>query len=141
MSVHCVFTAACVGSHKTLCYVNRELRKRENRKSFLSFSSKTAQKNTHPVYLSGDIEGSSSCNVLYLLISFVYHPITKGKNTCYLLRLCLNFSSSATNDSHSEQEHAVHPLNKTPNQPIWHMKSSGMLRSRSKSSFPEGRSC
>lgn len=47
MSVHCVFTAACLGSHKTLCYVNKELRKRENRESFLSFSSKTAQKNTN----------------------------------------------------------------------------------------------
>lgn len=62
--------------------------------------------------LSSEIEGSS-CNLLYLLISCVFHLITKCKNTRHLLRLCLNFSSSVTNDSHSEQEHAVHPLSES----------------------------
>lgn len=63
--------------------------------------------------LSSEIERSSSCNLLYLQISCVFHPITKCKNTRHLLRLCLNFSSSVTNDSHSEREHAVHPLSES----------------------------
>lgn len=75
---------------------------------------------------------SSLCNFLYNLTSCYYDPITKGKNIWFLLRLCLNVCSSVTSDSHGGREHAVPPLNQT--QQIWQIESSGVWRSRSKTS-------
>lgn len=75
---------------------------------------------------------SSLCNFLYNLTGCYYDPITKGKNIWFLLRLCLNICSSVTSDSHGGREHAVPPLNQT--QQIWQIESSGVWRSRSKTS-------